>query len=152
MKNLKTALVLILTSITFYNTNAQEIVTKNVGKVVYEDFLKTEKISTDGKNGFIFEFQDDQFQYIKVYRMVKFDSKKQMLNFFETLEKIAYAPKSEKTDDIEVDMTEYVTYNGKISFKRSGKKQFVVNILADNGILIIPIKRTKKLLKIVNEL
>jgi hypothetical protein len=152
MKKIKITILILLTTIITYNTNAQELVTKSVGEVVYENFLKTEKISTDGKGGFVFEFQDDQYQYIEVTRKVKFDNKKQILNFFETLEKVAYAPKSKKTDDIEVDMTEYVTYDGKIYFNRLGKKQFVVNILADNGILIIPIKRTKKLVKIVNSL
>ena len=120
MKKMKAIVLILLTSITTSNLYAQELVTLSVGEVVYEDFLKTERIRTDGKGGFIYEFQDDQFQYIEVYRKVRFDNKEQLVNFFETLEKIAYAPKSNKTDDIVVDMTEYVKYDGWISFQRSG--------------------------------
>ena len=152
MKNLRTIILILLTNIVTYNINAQELVTKSVGEVVYENFLKTEKISTDGNGGFIYEFQDDQFQYIEVYREVRFDNKEQLVNFFEVLEKIAYAPKSNETDDIEVDMTEYVKYDGLISFQRSGKTQFRVEIKTKYGISLIPIKRTKKLVKIANSL
>lgn len=152
MKKMKAIVLILLTSITTSNLYAQELVTLSVGEVVYEDFLKTERIRTDGKGGFIYEFQDDQFQYIEVYRKVRFDNKEQLVNFFETLEKIAYAPKSNKTDDIVVDMTEYVKYDGWISFQRSGKTQFRVEIITKDGISLIPIKRTKKLVKIANSL
>lgn len=146
MKNLTLMSIVFLFSLT---VTAQEISSSKPIETFYKSLDQKIQTTSDGQQ-VVFLFQDGRFNQIDVIESVNFKDKETMQYFFDKVNEVQSAPKTEKTVDLSVIMNEHVLNKKEVKIVRLGSKQFVTYVYVGDAFTIIPKTYLKKLLKKIN--
>jgi len=141
---------LVLSLVFCVSAYAQDIQTSKPIKTYYTSLLKDIEVKTTSTGeGIVLSFRDEKYQEIDEFEYIYFEDEEGMLHFFNKVEEVQMSPKTEKSVDVTLDMTEHITKidNKQLEILRKGNQQWVTYIFYGTAYTVIPKTRLKKIIK-----
>jgi hypothetical protein len=147
---MKKSILLLLILIGGLSINAQELQISKPIKKFYTSMTKDfEVMTTSSGDRVVIRFKDHRYTHITEYEYIYFKDKAAMLHFFKKVEEVQMSPKTEKSVNVTLIMTDYVVGAGTktVMIVRPGSRQFLTTIYSGSAYFWLPKTRLVKVLK-----